>query len=456
MKYQSLNPTTGQVEKEFPLHSDAAVEAAIAKAHEAWREWRRTSFTRRADLMQKCAAILEERATALAEMMAREMGKPLGEGEAEAKKCAGTCRYYADNTEAFLRSVPHPSDASESYVRYDPIGIIFAIMPWNFPFWQVFRHGAPTLMAGNVIVLKHSPNTPQCAAAIEEILREAGAPEGLLTNLYITNDQAAEVIGDARVRGVTLTGSTRAGREIGATAGRALKKSVLELGGSDPFIILDDADIDEAVKIGVASRCLNSGQSCIAAKRFLVQHSIADTVRAKFADAMKARVVGDPLDRKTTIGPMARLDLRDGVADQVERARSAGSSIVIGGKKPAGLDAGFFYEPTVIDNVTPDSPAWSEEIFGPVATFITFKDDADAVRIANDSPFGLGASIWTRDIERAKRLAPVIESGCVFVNGLVKSDPRYPFGGIKDSGYGRELGRDGVIEFMNAKTIWIK
>ncbi len=452
MSYETINPTTGQRVATFETFTDARLEEALAKSAEAFAAWRRSALAERARLLTVCAGLLEERATALAEIMAMEMGKPLAEGEAEAKKCAWVCRYYAENGERMLQPVPHKSDGSQAFVQFDPIGPILAIMPWNFPFWQVFRHAAPVLMAGNVILLKHASATPQCAEAIEKVIVDAGFPLGALQALYITTGQAGDVIADPRVAGVTLTGSTPAGRKVAEASGRALKKTVLELGGSDPFIVLADADVDKAATAGVASRCINSGQSCIAAKRFILVKDIADRFLEKFTEGMKQRKVGDPMNRENSIGPMAREDLRDELAQQVAQNVAAGARLHWQGEAPK---EGFFFPPTILADVKPGMPAWTEEMFGPVATVIVVEDEDEAIRVANDTPFGLGAALWTGDVSRASELAARIDAGAVFINGLVKSDPRLPFGGVKDSGYGRELAREGVLEFVNQKTVWV-
>lgn len=452
MEYRSVNPTDGQLVGSYPTADEGAVEIALDRAARAAGRWGAQPLAERAALLRRAADTLESRASELGALMAVEMGKPLGEAEAEVKKCAWACRYYADNAAGFLAARARESDGTEAYVRYDPLGPLFAIMPWNFPFWQFFRFAAPALAAGNVVLLKHAPNTPGCARRIESLLHESGAPEGVVQNLFLSHDQAARVIADPRVRGVTLTGSTRAGREVASTAGRHLKTMVLELGGSDAFIVLDDADIERSVEAGVTSRCLNNGQSCVAAKRFLVQRAVFDRFRDAFVERMSARVMGDPTDRDVQLGPLARADLRERLADQVGRARSAGAVTLTGGEPPDR--PGFFYPATVLDRVEPGSPAAVEELFGPVAALIPVADDDEAVAVANRSTYGLGSSLWTRDRERAARIVPRIEAGSVFVNGMVKSDPRLPFGGIKDSGFGRELGREGMLEFVNRKTVW--
>ena len=453
MDYRTLNPTTGELVERFDLATKGEVEAALERAVAAFAAFHRWPFRERAAILERAADLLEARASELARLMALEMGKPLAEGEAEAKKCAWACRHYAQEGEAFLAPRALESDGSEAWVRHEPLGPILAIMPWNFPFWQVFRFAAPALAAGNVALLKHAPCTPRCARAIESLLGEAGAPPGVFQNLFLSNDQAAEVIAHAAVRGVTLTGSTRAGREVAAAAGRALRPMVAELGGSDPFIVFADADLEAAVRVGVASRCLNSGQSCIAAKRFLVERAVLEPFTEAFVAAMEARQVGDPLQPGVNVGPLAREDLRDGLARQVQALREQGARLLCGGEVPAG--AGFFYPPSVLTGLDPASPTAQEELFGPVATIFPFANEAEAVHLANITAYGLGASLWTADRARVERLVPEIESGSVFVNGLVKSDPRLPFGGVKSSGFGRELAREGMLEFTNVKTVWI-
>jgi len=454
MSYRTLNPATGELVESFDTLAGDQLETALDRAARAALAWRETPLDRRATLLRAVADALEERAAEWGRLMAVEMGKPVTQGEGEAKKCAWVCRYYAENGARFLEPRSHESDGSEAFVRYDPIGPVLAIMPWNFPFWQVFRFGAPALMAGNTVILKHAPNTPRCGAEIAELVTEAGAPEGVFQNLYLTNDQAAEAIAHRAVGGVTLTGSTGAGREVASTAGRQLKPMVMELGGSDPFIVFADADVDEAAKVGVESRCLNSGQSCIAAKRFLVEHSVYDRFAEAFVERMEAKKVGDPLDREVEVGPLAREDLRDDLARQVAESRDAGARVLCGGEAPGG--DGFYYPPTVLADVPEDAPAYRQELFGPVASLFPFDGEDEAVEIANGTVYGLGASLWTGDRARADRLIPRLDTGSVFVNGMVKSDPRLPFGGVKDSGFGRELSREGMLEFVNQKTVWIK
>ena len=437
-----------------PEDSPERVSRVLDQAARAFAAWRAASFGERGRLMKAAAAVLRRDRDRLARLMASEVGKPVTAGEQEIEKCAWTCDHFADQAEALLRPETIPTDAAHSYVRYDPLGCVFAIMPWNFPFWQVFRFAAPTLMAGNVAVLKHAPNVPGCARAIERVFSDAGFPAGAFANLYLSNDQAAEVIRHPVVRAVTLTGSTRAGRAVAAEAGRALKKVVLELGGSDPFIVLDDADVQSVARAAAAARCINTGQSCIAAKRFIVPRAVAEDFEYHMSEAMRAMKSGDPLDRETQLGPLARLDLLENLDDQVRRSLAAGARLVCGGKRVPRT--GYFYEPTVLAEVRPGMAAFDEETFGPVAAIVEADDAEEAVRLANLSPYGLGASIWTNDLQRAERLAARIEAGCIFVNGSVKSDARLPFGGVKDSGHGRELDTVGIREFVNIKTVWIK
>jgi succinate-semialdehyde dehydrogenase / glutarate-semialdehyde dehydrogenase len=407
----------------------------------------------RAQKMREVARALRAHAATYARTMTLEMGKPIVQAEAEVEKCALTCDYYADHAGSFLAEQERQTDASRSYVRFDPLGPVLAVMPWNFPFWQVFRFAAPALMAGNAAVLKHASNVPRCALAIEEVFRGAGFPPGLFSTVLVGASSVASLIADPRVVAVTLTGSESAGRAVAEAAGRSLKKTVLELGGSDPFIVLADADLAAAARAAADARLINSGQSCIAAKRFIVVDRVADHFLQLFFDEMRSRRMGDPLERETQVGPQARVELRDALHRQVEESRMRGATVVLGGEIPAGK--GAFYPPTLLAAVEKGMPAFDEETFGPVAAVIRAKDESDAIGLANDSPFGLGASLWTRDHERAERLAAQIDAGTIFVNGVVKSDPRLPFGGIKRSGYGRELSEYGIREFVNVKSVWI-
>ena len=452
MNVKVINPATEELIGEFDEHSPAQVQERLQVAEEAFARWRRVPLEDRGKRLTGAARVLRQRSAALSLLMAREMGKPLAQGEAEIEKCAVACDYFAQHAARYLASEEIASDATRSYVRYDPLGPVLAIMPWNFPFWQVFRFAAPALMAGDVAVLKHAPNVPGCALAIERVFADAGFPAGVFTTLLVDTPAVQKIIEDPTIRAVTLTGSTRAGSAVAAEAGRALKKTVLELGGSDAFIVLGDADVESTAKAAVAARCINSGQSCIAAKRFIV---VGDAQR--FAQAMAGYMarqkVGDPTDRATEIGPLARLDLVENLEDQVRRSVAAGATPITGGHRLPRT--GYFYAPTVLGGVRPGLAAFEEETFGPVAAVIAARDPDEAVHLANESRYGLGASIWTSDAAAAEQLAARIESGCVFINGPVKSDPRLPFGGIKQSGYGRELAQPGIREFVNVKTVWI-
>jgi len=452
MEYRTLNPATGELLETFEPLDDEQVDLALQASMEAFGSWRSTSFAARADILNRAADALESEAETHALAMAIEMGKPIAQGAAELAKCAWVCRYYATNAEQFLAPSARTSDGSSAYVRPVPIGPVLAIMPWNFPYWQVFRFAAPALMAGNTVLLKHAPSTPRAARAIERLLRGAGVPEPVFQSLFLDDEQAARVIEDGRVRGVSLTGSTRAGREVAAVAGGALKPLVVELGGSDPFMVFADADLDAAVRQGVASRCLNSGQSCIAAKRFLIDRSIYHEFVERFVATMESQTVGAPEDNPD-IGPLARADLRDTLAEQVALTIADGARALCGG---APLDGpGFFYPPTVIVDHSVVTPPAQQELFGPVAAISAFATEGQAVALANSTVYGLAASIWTSDEARVERLVTDVDAGSIFVNGLVKSDPRLPFGGFKRSGYGRELGREGILEFTNRKTVWI-
>jgi succinate-semialdehyde dehydrogenase / glutarate-semialdehyde dehydrogenase len=450
----AIDPSTGEVVATYDPHDDDEVDARLQRSWDGFTAWRRTEYRDRSNLLRRAAEVLDERRDEFAELMTREMGKPITAAEAEVDKCAWVCRYEADYGPGHLGHDIIATDAKRSYVRFDPLGPLLAVMPWNFPFWQLFRAAAPALVAGNTVVLKHASNVPGCALAIEEVFAAAGAPEGVFQTLLVGSGAMAEVIADDRVRAVTLTGSVPAGRQVAAAAGEALKPSVMELGGSDAFVVLDDADITKAARTGVSSRLINNGQSCIAAKRFIVVDEVADRFVDEFVAATERASVGDPMDRQTDVGPLARPDLRDDLHDQVQRSLDEGAELLTGGQP---LDRpGYFYAPTVLDRVRPEMTAAAEETFGPAAAIIRVADQDEAVEVANASVFGLGASIWTADLDRAEDVAGRIEAGCVFVNQLVKSDPRVPFGGVKDSGYGRELGAYGIREFVNAKTVWLE
>ena len=449
---ESINPHSGQQIHSYAPESDEALRARLQAADHAFRAWKTTSFSDRGKLMRAAAGVLRARKTELAELMADEMGKLLRDGIVEVEKCAGCCDYYAENAHRFLRKQVVESDAEESYVAYEPLGVVLAIMPWNFPFWQVFRFAAPALMAGNVGVLKHASNVSGCALAIENIFQAAGFPEHAFSALLVESSRVEQLIRDPLIRAVTLTGSTPAGRSVAGIAGSELKKSVLELGGSDAYIVLEDADLDLAVDTCVKSRLINAGQSCIAAKRFIVVQPLREAFERRYADKFRAIRFGDPRDPGSDIGPMARTDLRDQVHEQVMKSVQQGARLLVGGVVPEG--PGAYYPPTVLAGVKPGMTAFDEEIFGPVAAIIEADDERHAVALANQSVFGLGSAIFTRDKARADRLAGELEAGSVFINALVKSDPRLPFGGIKQSGYGRELSWFGIQEFVNVKTIY--
>jgi succinate-semialdehyde dehydrogenase/glutarate-semialdehyde dehydrogenase len=453
MPIQSINPATEEVIATFEEMSDAEVERALAQAHAAFKVWRDSSFVERRATLRNAAAYLRAHKAELGRLATLEMGKPITQAEAEVEKSAWGCEYYADNAEQMLADEHIKATGRDSYVAYTPLGVILAVMPWNFPFWQVFRPIAPAVMAGNALVLKHASNVPQCALAIEKVMREAGFPEGLFRTLLISGKRTLKVIEDPRIRLVTLTGSDETGSQVAAAAGRVLKKTVLELGGSDPYIVLADADLDLAAKVGAIARNQNNGQSCIAAKRFIVVDSVANAFEQKFVDAVAALKVGDPLERTTQVGPLARGDLRETLDEQVKATVAEGATIALGGTAPAGR--GYYYEPTILTGVTPNMTAFRQETFGPAAAVIRVKDTDEAIRLANDSLYGLGASLWTNDLEKAQKLARHIESGGVFINGMVASDPRLPFGGVKRSGYGRELSPFGLRELVNIQTIWV-
>ncbi len=451
---RSVNPATGRVLAEYPPHDPIEVGRRLAAATTAFAPWRRTSFPDRGGRLQAVANRLRAERDRLARLMTEEMGKPIGQSEAEIEKCAWVCRHYAEHAERYLAPEWISTDASQSLVRFDPLGVILAVMPWNFPFWQVFRCAAPALMAGNAVALKHASNVPGCALAIERLMLEAQLPAGVFTTLLVPSAEVAGLITHPAVQAVSLTGSEAAGAEVAAVAGAAIKKTVLELGGSDPFIVLADADPERTAEAAVEARIVNNGQSCIAAKRFIVEQPVAAAFERAVVDRMAAVTVGDPLARDTRLGPLARADLREELHAQVERSIAAGALLETGGHALPG--AGFFYAPTVLTRVEPGMPAFDEETFGPVAAVTRARDAAHAVELANRSRFALGASVWTSEAGRGEALAAEIEAGAVFVNGPVKSDPRLPFGGIKRSGYGRELSAAGIREFVNWKTVWVK
>jgi succinate-semialdehyde dehydrogenase/glutarate-semialdehyde dehydrogenase len=452
MPIATTNPATGKVLRTFAAHDDAHVESALAAAARAAADWRRVPPAARAAVVGRAADVLDRRREEFARLMTLEMGKPVQAARDEAAKCAAACRYYAEHGPRFVAPETRVDDAQGvGRVRYDPLGVVVAVMPWNFPFWQVVRFAAPALAAGNVGLLKHASNVPQCALALEELFREAGAPAGAFQTLLVGSARVDALIADPRVAAVTLTGSEGAGAAVGAAAGRALKPSVLELGGSDPFVVLPSADVDAAARTAVAARTINNGQSCIAAKRFVVHAAVYDRFVAQLADGMRALRVGDPMDDATQVGPLASAQTRDDVADQVRRTVAAGARLVCGGAAADG--PGFYYPPTVLADVTPDMPAAAEETFGPVAAVLRAADADDALRLANATPYGLGASVWTRDDAEAARFEAGVDAGAVFFNAQVVSDPRLPFGGVKRSGYGRELADVGLRAFVNVKTV---
>ena len=455
MKITSLNPATNKINKTYDEMTPDNVKKIIEQAHEAFLNWQNKTMAERATLMKKAAQILRNDLEIHAKLMVQEMGKPITSARSEAEKCAWVCEYYAENAEKFLQREMVQTDASRSYVTFQPLGVVLAVMPWNFPYWQVFRFAAPGLMAGNVGLLKHASNVPGCALAIEDIFKKAGFPENVFRTLLIGSKQVDAVIENPLVKAVTLTGSTPAGRAVGSKAGEMLKKSVLELGGSDPYVVLEDANLEEAVTTCVNSRLINSGQSCIAAKRFIVVDSIRTRFEKLYVQQMSTRKMGDPMEEDTVIGPQARHDLRNDLHRQVIKSIEQGAKCLLGGEIPDSI--GAFYPATVLTDVTKGMPAYNEELFGPVAAIIPVKDEDEAIKVANDSVFGLGAAVFTENIARGEAIAAnKLQAGCCFVNSFVKSDPRLPFGGIKESGYGRELSHYGIKEFVNIKTVFVK
>lgn len=452
---QTINPATNELIGEYREHSFEEVELFIQEANLAQEQWKTTEFSRRSSLLKELANQLEEKKEALAELMTEEMGKPLKQGVGEIEKCAWLCRYYADNAEGFLSDEHVDTDAQKSYVAFEPLGVVLSIMPWNFPFWQVLRFGAPALMAGNGVILKHSENTTGCALAIEKMVHDAGYPKELFRTIVVDKENMKPIVQHEGIAAITLTGSTRAGKTVAAQAGEVLKKTVLELGGSDPYIILEDANLEHAAKVCATSRLINSGQSCVAAKRFIVVDAVYDEFLKLFSDELKSRNVGDPTKETTDIGPMAREDLRDELHRQVTESVEAGANALLGCTLPDG--EGSFYPVSLLTEVKRGMPAYHEELFGPVAAVIKVADEEEAIVIANDTNYGLGAAVFSKDVDRAEKIAAKkLNAGCCFVNSLVKSDPRLPFGGIKDSGYGRELSLFGIREFANIKTVCVQ
>jgi len=454
MEFQQVNSADGTPGAGYETISDAQLGRALDDADDSFATWRKTAFEERAAVLVRAAALLRERVEAFARLMALEMGKPIAQGRSEIEKCAWACEHYAKHAPALLADEHIETDATRSYVHYEPLGVVLAIMPWNFPFWQLFRFAAPALMAGNAVLLKHAPNVPECALAIERVLNDAGVPAGLVQNLFIPIEQSAAAIAAPPVKAVTLTGSTRAGKAVAATAGASLKKCVLELGGSDAYVVLEDADVAAAAAACVAGRMVNGGQSCVAAKRWIVVDAVREAFQEAVLAGLKAYVVGDPLDDGVTVGPMAREDLRDELHEQVVQSVANGALLLLGGEKPER--PGAWYPVTLLGDVFPGMPAFDEELFGPVASIVYADDETQAIRLANATVYGLGGAVFTTDTARGEAIAAKgLDAGCCFVNAFVRSDPRLPFGGIKQSGYGRELGAHGIREFVNAKTIYV-
>ncbi len=453
MSIQTINPTTGEVLETFEPFNQNQINEALGQAHQAYLKWRTATFAERAKHLHSVASYLRDHKTELAQLAVLEMGKTITEAAAEVEKCAWNCDYFAENAGRFLADEKVATNATESYIAFRPLGVVLAVMPWNFPYWQVFRFAAPALMAGNTAVLKHASNVSGVALKIERIFQEAGLPQGVLRTVLVPGSETRKLIADPRIAAVTLTGSEAAGVEVAANSGHVLKKTVLELGGSDAFIVLADADLDQAAQVGITARFQNNGQSCIAAKRFIVVDAVAEAFERKFVDAASKLRVGNPLDYETQVGPVARDDLREALDRQVRDSVKMGARVLLGGKPLE--DKGYFYAPTIVSGVTPEMPMFREETFGPAAAVIHARNAEHAIELANDSEFGLSCNLWTRNIEQARELAARIEAGGCFVNGMTASDPRLPFGGVKHSGYGRELSSFGIQEFVNVQTVWI-
>lgn len=452
---KTINPATGEIIQEYESMSFNEVDRIISKADESQKDWSQKNYDERSVYLMKIAEILRSRKQNLGKLMAQEMGKPVAQGEGEAEKCAWVCEYYAKNAQRFLEDKMVETDASKSYITYNPLGVVLSIMPWNFPFWQLFRFAAPSLMAGNAVILKHSENVTGCALEIEDIIHSAGIPGELFRTILVPSEEMKAVIQHEKIAAVTLTGSTNAGKIVASQAGEKIKKTVLELGGSDPYIILKDADLEQAAETCAASRLINSGQSCIAAKRFIVEEDVYDEFLELFTSAMKSKKMGDPFEEDVDIGPQAREDLRDDLHKQVQDSIELGAKLLLGGEIPD--QKGAYYPPTLLAEVKPGMPAFDEELFGPAAAVIKAKDEFDAIELANNSVFGLGAAIFSANVVRAEEIAAKkLQAGCCFVNEFVRSDPRLPFGGVKESGYGRELGLFGIREFVNVKTVYVK
>lgn len=455
MSLQAIDPASGEKMRFYEALSSSEIADRVENGHAAFTRWRRSAIGEHADMMERLSGVLRTNVEDYSRLMAMEMGKPVADGRKEIEKCAWLCRYFAEHAERMLESEMIETEASRSFVTFQPLGVILAVMPWNYPFWQVFRLAVPALMAGNAVVLKHASNVPGCAEAIDEAFAQAGFPEDIFQHLPVSSDGVEAIIAHPKIAAVSLTGSTKAGRSVAANAGRELKKTVLELGGSDPYIVLEDADMALTVEACAAGRLLNSGQSCIAAKRFIVVEAVRETFERDLVKALGSKIMGDPLDDQTEIGPQARQDLREQLHQQVAASLRKGARCLLGGTIPEG--PGFFYPPTVLTDVRKGMPVFDEETFGPVAAVVPVADEAAAIRAANDSPYGLGAAVFTRDSARGERLAvSEIQAGNCFVNAFVKSDPRLPFGGIRQSGYGRELSHFGLREFVNVKTVWVR